>query len=274
MQSLFFLFNIYMKNILIITTFLFSVNIFSQNVTIEYNVTINTNEAVLSTSMNYTYNLNKSISNFYNNFNDSISQFKYKNIIDEVREVGDIKLVTLTDNRYGYIKKDFFYKDYEKDTLIFNEIISVNKQFVGEKINLFNWEIMPKSDTIVLGFKCQKATTKFRGRMYEAIFSNEIAPYGGPWKFDGLPGIIISIRSIDNYFVIIPLKIKINDSSIKTYNPYENKTILSYNEFREKFINHLKDQLKKLKARSDIGETGSIKVTERIEDLELPEMKF
>lgn len=254
-------------------TFCFT-NIFSQNVTAEYNVTVNTNEAVLSTSMNYTYNLNKNVSNFYNNFNDSISQFKYKNIIDEVREIGDIKLVTLTDNKYGYIKKDFFYKDYEKDTLVFNEIISVNKQFVGEKINLFNWEIKPKSDTIVLGFKCQKAITQFRGRTYEAIFSNEIAPYGGPWKFDGLPGLILAIRSLDNYFVIIPLKIKINDSSIKTYNPYDNKTILSYQEFREKFINHLRDQLKKLKARSDIGETGSIKVTERIEDLELPEMKF
>lgn len=261
------------KLTLIILAFTYC-NIFSQNVTIEYNVTVNTNEAILSTSTNYTYILNKNISNFYNNFNDSISQFKYKKNIDEIREVGDIKLVTLSDNKYAYIKKDFYYKDYDKDTLIFNEIISVNKQFVGEKINLFEWEIIPKSDTIVLGFKCQKATTKFRGRTYEATFSNEIAPYGGPWKFDGLPGLIISIKSIDNYFVIIPLKIKLNDNAIKTYNPYYDKPILSWNEFKGKFTNHLKNQLKKLKAKSDIGETGSIKLTEKIEDLELPEMKF
>lgn len=263
-----------MKNILIIIISIICFNVFSQNVTIEYNTTINTNEAVLSTSTNYTYILNKNESNYFNNFSDSISQFKYKNIIDEVREVGDIKLVTLSDNKYGYIRKDFFYKNYEKDTLIYNEIISINKQFVGEKINLFDWNIAPKSDTIVMGFKCQVATTKFRGRIYEAIFSTEIAPYGGPWKFDGLPGLIISIRSTDNYFVISPIKISINSVETKTYNPYSEKSILSWNQFKEKFRLHLADQIKKLKARSDIGETGSIKLSEKIEDLELPEMKF
>lgn len=263
-----------MKNILLIITLVLSFNTFSQNVTIEYNTTINTNDAVLSTSTNYTYILSKNESNYFNNFKDSLSQFKYKKIIDEVREVGDIKLVTLSDNKYGYIRKDFFYKNYEKDTLIYNEIISINKQFVGEKINLFDWEIKPKSDTLVLGFKCQIATTKFRGRIYEAIFSPEIAPYGGPWKFDGLPGLIISVKSLDNYFIIYPIKISINSGDTKTINPYSEKIILSWSQFKEKFRLHLEDQLKKLKARSDIGEKGSIKLSEKIEDLELPEMKF
>lgn len=263
-----------MKKSILFWLLFYSIHIFSQNVVIEYNATINTNETVLSTSINYIYVLNKNESNYFNNLNDSISQFKYKKIIDEVRAVGDIKLVTLSDNTYGYIRKDLYYKNYDKDTMIFNEIISVNKQFVGEKINLFDWEINSKSDTLVLGFNCQKAVTKFRGRIYEALFSPEIAPFGGPWKFDGLPGMILSVRSLDNYFVIYPLKITLNSSDTKTYNPYSGKSILSWNQFREKFRIHLEDQLKKLKARSDIGERGSVKLSEKIEDLEIPQMSF
>ena len=34
------------------------------------------------------------------------------------------------------------------------------------------------------------------------------------------------------------------------------------------------EQLKKLKSMSEDGEGGSIKITDKIEDLELPEMKF
>jgi GLPGLI family protein len=259
--------------VIIIYLFIYS-NCNSQNVIIEYNTTINTNEELLSTSTNYTLLLNKKESNYFNNFKDSINQFKFKNIVDVVKEVGDVIMVEITDNMYSYIRKDFFYKNYEKDTLIYNEIISVNKQFVGEKINLFDWEILPNSNITVLGFKCQVATTEFRGRKYEAVFCQEIAPYGGPWKFDGLPGLILSVRSLDNYFVIIPTKIILNGKDEKIFNPYENKKIISWNEFKEKFRLHLVNQLKRMKAMSEIGEGGSIKVTEKIEDLELPEMKF
>jgi GLPGLI family protein len=126
-----------------------------------------------------------------------------------------------------------------------------------------------------LGFKCQKAITKFRGRTYEATFSNEIASYGGPWKFDGLPGMIISVKSIDNYFVIEPKKIIKNSKSInQIYNIYENENIISWNLFKKTYENKLMEQLKKLKSMSENGEGGSIKITDKIEDLELPEMKF
>lgn len=263
-----------MKNISIIILFFLSLNIFSQHVEVEYSVFENTNDAVLATSTTYNLILNENQSIYFNN-NDSIKQFKYQNLIFDVKKIGELTQVKLSDNHYAYIKQDFFYKNYIKDTLIFNEIILNKKIFVGEKTNLFNWEIKPKSDTIVLGFKCQKALAKFRGRIYEATFSNEIAPYGGPWKFDGLPGLIVAVRSLDNYFIIEPKKIiKDSNAIIQTINIYEKEKVVSWEIYKKTYEEKLKEQLKKLKSLSEDGEGGTIKITDKIEDLELPEMKF
>ena len=263
-----------MKKISILITLFSTLNIFSQNVEVEYLVTENTNDAVLATSTTYNLIISENQSIYFNN-NDSIKQFKYQNLIFDVKKIGELTQVKLSDNHYAYIKQDYFYKNYTKDTLIFNEIILNKKIFVGEKVNLIDWEVKPKSDTLVLGFKCQKAIGKFRGRTYEATFSNEIAPYGGPWKFDGLPGLIMSIKSLDNYFVIEPRKIiKDSKSANQIKNIYENENIVSWNLFKKTYEEKLKEQLKKLKSISEDGEGGSIKITDKIEDLELPEMKF
>ena len=263
-----------MKKISILITLFSTLNIFSQNVEVEYLVTENTNDAVLATSTTYNLIISENQSIYFNN-NDSIKQFKYQNLIFDVKKIGELTQVKLSDNHYAYIKQDYFYKNYTKDTLIFNEIILNKKIFVGEKVNLIDWEVKPKSDTLVLGFKCQKAIGKFRGRTYEATFSNEIAPYGGPWKFDGLPGLIMSIKSLDNYFVIEPRKIiKDSKSANQIKNIYENENIVSWNLFKKTYEEKLKEQLKKLKSISEDGEGGSIKISDKIEDLELPEMKF
>ena len=50
-----------------------------------------------------------------------------------------------------------------------------------------------KETKIVCGYKCQKATTHWRGRDYEAWFTQQIPLKSGPWKFGGLPGLIMKI---------------------------------------------------------------------------------
>lgn len=43
----------------------------------------------------------------------------------------------------------------------------------------------------VLGYDCQRATCSFRGRDWEAWFTGEIPLPYGPWKLQGLPGLIL-----------------------------------------------------------------------------------
>ena len=62
------------------------------------------------------------------------------------------------------------------------------------------WEIKKDTATI-LSYSCQKAITEFRGRTWEAWFTSEIPINNGPWKFGGLPGLIMKISDSQHYFV-------------------------------------------------------------------------
>ena len=64
----------------------------------------------------------------------------------------------------------------------------------------FGWEILPETKNI-LGYKCQKAKGKFRGREYIAWFSSDIPRSDGPWKFCGLPGLILAVQDTKGDFV-------------------------------------------------------------------------
>lgn len=70
-----------------------------------------------------------------------------------------------------------------------------------------NWKILPETKTIE-GFKVQKAKTHFAGRNWTAWFSNEIQLHDGPYKFSGLPGLILNIEdeNSDHIFAIVGIK--------------------------------------------------------------------
>lgn len=100
-------------------------------------------------------------------------------------------------------KTRFFYKilkDDNRDSItVYNEIFMDNYKYKEGK-NKIRWKVT--SDTSVInGLKCQKATTTFSGRFYEAWFTNEIPISDGPYKFSGLPGLIIKISDSKNHYV-------------------------------------------------------------------------
>jgi GLPGLI family protein len=84
------------------------------------------------------------------------------------------------------------YKNYVTNQLtVFDNI--ANETFTFEEENPdFGWKILP--DTMqILKQVCQKATCQFRGRKYEAWFAQGINVSEGPWKFYGLPGLILKV---------------------------------------------------------------------------------
>jgi GLPGLI family protein len=53
-----------------------------------------------------------------------------------------------------------------------------------------------------------KATTNYKGRVWEAWFSKEYPINDGPYKFTGLPGLIVSLKDSegDHIFNLIQIK--------------------------------------------------------------------
>jgi len=83
-------------------------------------------------------------------------------------------------------------------TLVFDSYFS--DKFIYEDEEKLNWEITKKSDTIS-GYNCNLALTTFAGRNYKAWFTTELPINDGPYKFKGLPGLIIKIEDDKSQYV-------------------------------------------------------------------------
>ena len=85
--------------------------------------------------------------------------------------------------------------DYSKKILLSN--INDGKHiYVKETLPKFTWKITKQKKKIA-SFNCVLGTTTFRGRKYYAWYTSEIAVYSGPWKFNGLPGMILEVYDED-----------------------------------------------------------------------------
>ncbi len=95
------------------------------------------------------------------------------------------------------------------------------------------WKILNQRKQI-LGYSCQAATTTYLGRTYTAWFAPTIPIHEGPWKFSGLPGLILEVSDNRGHYVfkcigleqpkqqefIEKYKIKFVDTNRKKLNSY------------------------------------------------------
>lgn len=62
----------------------------------------------------------------------------------------------------------------------------------SERLPLQKW-VTHKETKTICGYLCQKATCNWRGRSYTAWYTPQIPVSAGPWKFGGLPGLIMAV---------------------------------------------------------------------------------
>lgn len=98
-------------------------------------------------------------------------------------------------NRY----KKYTYKDYSNNRIMEIDEISSTQFCYYDYPKKINWKLK-NGEKKILGFVCRRADCKFRGRNYIAWFTEEIPLSEGPWKFRGLPGLILEITDTDGVY--------------------------------------------------------------------------
>ncbi|NML68224.1 GLPGLI family protein [Chryseobacterium sp. RP-3-3] len=135
---------------------------------------------------------------------------------------------------------------------------SLNASNVALKENhKINWTIFPETKTIE-GFKVQKATTAFGGRNWIAWFTNDIQIQDGPYKFCGLPGLILNIgdEKGDHVFNLVGSK-KLNDEPLLMDSKMK-EIFLTHEKFNQLWNEYKKDPAKNIKiihSSSEMSET-------------------
>lgn len=128
------------------------------------------------------------------------------------------------------------YKNLKKNKLSFLDKIFMTDYKCTEDIPDFKWKILDEYSKI-LGYECQKATCKFRGREYTAWFTKNLPINNGPWKFHGLPGLIMKVVDSENHFqfTIVGIR-KLNNTPITfPKKQYLNTSMKKFQTVKTKF---------------------------------------
>lgn len=97
-------------------------------------------------------------------------------------------------------------KDYTKKTINFyDKFKTVNLLIPDNEIP--KWKI-EKEFSEINNMNCQKATANFKGRNWEAWFSKDYPVNDGPYRFSGLPGLLVSLKDSENDHVFNLIQIK------------------------------------------------------------------
>lgn len=219
MKTLFYTFLIY---------FLEPCSLFSQNIIAEYDYYFKKDSSEVTFHKPATLSVSENISLF------AISGNENGTTKETIQDKDGGNHIVLNSN-----KSKYFYKDLKSRTITSTEKIITDRFNVLDSLDIFNWEIQDSDTKLYLGYTCKKARLNYRGREYFAYFTSDIPIQNGPFKFHGLPGLILYIETIGKglTFKIEVTKLQITNKDIKIQNPFTNKKIITWKDYCETYTN-------------------------------------
>lgn len=134
-------------------------------------------------------------------------------------------------------KPQIGYSVYRKGSKI-DVTTNLYRDFFTFESGFLDWNTKFKDEKKILGYTCNKATTIFNKRLYTAWYTTEIPISEGPYRFKGLPGVILQIADSQEYDTFEALAIEKNKSEI---NPIQKGIPIArelYLKKREEFRNN------------------------------------
>ncbi|MFN0728717.1 GLPGLI family protein [Polaribacter gochangensis] len=216
---------------------------------------------------NYTY-INKglnevSIAKLYIKGSESLTVFYKIDSLSNKNNFDDEESFNINIDGNDKIGKQV-YKNLNERKIIFRDVYSKEGKLrpciVEEKTPNFVWGFGHGVEVKKIGkYVCNLAKLKFRGREYEVWFTTKIPIIHGPWKFYGLPGLIIEMKSIDGniHFLLNSIKESNNILDYSIVKPNNGDKILfkDYITYKNEAVN---DFIKKL--QSTLPRGAKIKV--------------
>jgi GLPGLI family protein len=155
---------------------------------------------------------------------------------------------TQSNKRYVYYSSEdtlrrYIYKNVARSELVFETDYSLalkEKKIYSDTLHPFNWQVHNEKRKID-SFLCTKATVFFRGRYYTAWFDDKIPISNGPWKFGGLPGLIVEIQDNEKRVFWRLQKIeRTNEILIKPPVPFDGNYNSFMRDMREAYLKRKK----------------------------------
>lgn len=130
--------------------------------------------------------------------------------------------------------KEFLLENVNTNQLSYYGKVSIDSYTYQEKTPQINW-VLSDSTKEICGYLCHQATATFRGRNWVAWYC-DIPKNVGPWKLNGLPGLILAAQTEDKEHDFTAISVRKSSSLItipdkeyfKTTREHFNKALADY----------------------------------------------
>lgn len=122
-------------------------------------------------------------------------------------------------------------KEFNSNQITFSDWIRGDTYVFNQMLDKMEWKLL-KDQKEVLGYVCKKATTQFAGRTYVAWYTTEISIADGPYKFNGLPGLILSINDTNKHYQFNVASIKNSASFCNTADVAKRPILVTKEEYQ------------------------------------------
>lgn len=182
----------------------------------------------------------KIVADFYRlEFNDKESVFR----LDRETEGNKYIMMESRPNDKNYVKQNFV----DQSTIMRQQIFE-NSYLIKDTLKKYEWKLTGEIREIA-GFVCKKATTKIGDSVVVvAFYTDEILTPGGPYNFNGLPGMILGIAVPRLHMTLFATQIELVNQL---------PTISFPTETKAKFVNFSKVQSDIEKGIKDWGKYGN-----------------
>ena len=111
--------------------------------------------------------------------------------------------------------------------------------YYEQELPAIDWQ-MQNADSVVCGYSCSKAVGKWRGRTWTVWYSMDIPIDDGPWKLQGLPGLILHAEDAQGDFFFTCVGIEEKRSPIILWGDHMRKCTPEW--FQREITEFWKDQ--------------------------------
>jgi GLPGLI family protein len=141
------------------------------------------------------------------------------------------------------------YKNFPENKISFHEYVQESYFVYEEPLNSMSWELKAGEERVIQNYRVKKATTYYGGRNWVAWFAPEIPINDGPYKFNGLPGLIVKLEDTRGHYVFTltsfetlssprPIELIMRENEVKTT---RRNFLRAVENFRANIILHAQD---------------------------------